>query len=301
MKTKKALKISLMIFTLFYFSSCISYLQLSKTYPPEIRLHNGIKSIQYISGYDFTKLDFDNEKRMGVYASGLDMIKDGLQKSFEINEDYLLFVNDSIVRKRALNAFPLQMSPDSVKQFCRMNSSDLLLVLDTYDIYYDKEIERYQDDDGEKRKEAHYYLVVQAGFSLYENSGSLIDRSYLKLDQYIDSRDVIALNLAIRPSFANKQNEVDRMSFDIGRGYIDKFYPYTVPETRMYYTSNDFSEVTPYMMSKDWGKAIKLLLPMADSDNKKLSKRAAHNLAVAYEGLGEMERVDYWMERAVGR
>ena len=45
-------------------------------------------------------------------------------------------------------------------------------------------------------------------------------------------------------------------------------------------------------------KAIELLLPMADSDDPKISNKAAHNLAVAYEAQGDMKKSDYWKARS---
>ena len=117
----------------------------------------------------------------------------------------------------------------------------------------------------------------------------------MKREELIESKEGTVLKIAIRPSYANRQTEVDRMSLDIGRSYINKIFPVVEDEIEIYFRNKYFADITPYMKSGDWEKAIELLLPLTNSDNRKISKRAAWNLFAAYKALGDMKKSDYWL------
>lgn len=278
-------------------TACMSSLQLTKNFPAEIIIKDNKKTIQFVNAYDYTKLDFSNEKRINIYASGLNKIKEGLRSSFESNNEYVLFISDSVVRHTSFSRSPEPLPPNQVKKYCYWNSTSMLLVLEAFDIYYDKEIVE-QEIVGETKREAQYFLVTRAFFTLYDSTGNIINRSDMLQDEFISSRDVIALDIAIRPSYENKKEEVEHMAYIIGSEFIYKFYPSIQKETRSYYVNKDFAEVTPFMIEGDWNKAIELLQPLANSSDSKLAKRAAHNLSLAYEALGDYELQEYWQKKS---
>ncbi len=279
-------------------SSCFSYLQIPVNYSPEIELKENEKSIQYISFYDPSQLDFENEKRIEVYASGAEKIKEGLKNSFQTNHDFTFLPMDSVVRGYAYAYYSDTLPPGMVRRYCSLNNSSMLLALEAFNVSYDKRSEETTNDEGKKKNVVHYILITEACLTLYDNTGRLINRSNMEEEKYIDTRDALFLDIAIRPSFANKQKEVDQMSYKIGSNYISKFYPKTVSEQRKYYTGKDFTEITPYLKSQQWEKAIELLLPMSESSDPKIAMKASHNLGVAFEGLENYERADYWYAKS---
>ncbi|MBN2612546.1 MAG: hypothetical protein JXB00_13400 [Bacteroidales bacterium] len=279
---------------LFLASSCFSYLSIPVNYSPEIDLKENENSIQYISLYDPSQLDFENEKRIGVYASGSERVKDGLQKAFKENKDFTIYFAETVVRGLANNSFPEPLDSLTVKEYCALNNTSLLLALEAFDVSYNKEVEEATNDEGKKVRTAHYYLVVRPGLSLYDSTGLLVHRSSDALEKYIDSREAIILDIAIRPSFANKQKEVDDMAFEIGNSYASKFYARTISEQRKYFTGKAFEKITPLIKSQKYEQAIDLLLPMTKSADWKTAMRACQNLGVAYEALGDYENADMW-------
>ena len=297
-KNLKAMKSRLLslLFVLFTFmnTGCLSYLQIQKTRPPEITLNDDERSLQFVNFYDYNRLDFDNEERTMVYISGVNQLIEGIKRTFGQNPDFVLFADDSLVRGKARVNFEDPLAPDSVKFFCSKNRTDMLLALEAYDIYYDKDIVVNEDEDGKKSKTADYYLVVRPGLTLYDKNGNIINSSLLYAEEYIDSRSVILLDIAIRPSYAKRKEEIDRMSFDLGTDYINKFYPTDYLESRSFYTGKNFKPIIPYMQQHNWQQAIDMLLPLAASSDPKEARRAAKNLAVAYEGKGDMESAEKW-------
>ena len=290
---KKLIKnIFVCITILFLNTGCYTYIQMPKIVPPEIMLEENEKTVQLVDFFDVSKLgDLYNEKHFSVYETGIENLKNGFEESFEKNEDYNLFVYDSVQKGHAHNRLPKTLSEDSIKLFCVINNTAILLALESFNIFFDKEIE--ESDDG---KVANYSLVVEAGLSLYDSSGHVINRSEIYLDKFIDSRNVIVLNMAFRPSYKKNQETIDKLSFKIGNNYINKFYPSEVIELKLIYLNKEFDEVIPYIKQYNWEKTIELLKPITESDNKKIAGKAAHNLSVAYEGAGDIENSTYWDE-----
>ncbi len=290
--TKTSLMIQLRYFIstsliLFIAFSCTSTLKFTKTYPREIDLKNNDSIIQYVNLYDVSLLDFNNDQRIEVYASGIKEIENGLSQDLHIKHGFELFTLDTAIKGIASSNFTEQLSTDSVKYFCSLNNTPLLLTLEAYDLSYDKRLKKVENEEGKKESKADYYLIVKAGLSLYDSTGLLIDRSEMQLEEYMGTRDVVVLGAAFRPSYGNKKDHVDRMSFNIGRCYIDKYFRTDHRESRMYYTGKDFSEITPLIETGEWEKAIALLVPLANSSNPKIAKKARHNIGVLQEALGE--------------
>jgi len=279
-------------------SSCKSHFEYARIVPPDYDNLIYDSVLQYVSLYDVTKLDFSNKKRIEVHASGIKNIKEGIFQSLPAKYNYKLFAFDSAFKGNALNDLAEPLNPDSVGYFCSFNQSPLLITLEAYDIFYNKESKSVENDEGETERKVDYYLVVKAGISLYDSSGFLIDRSEMKMEEYITTKNVVALGAAFRPSYSSKQKQVDRMSTQIGQNYIAKYFPTERIESRMFYKKKYFAEITPYIESGEWEKAIELLLPLTDTTDQKIAKRATHNLGVLYEAIGDAEKSEYWLEKS---
>jgi len=274
------------IFILIIAFSCAATLEFTKTGLREIDLKNNDSIVLYVNLFDISQLDFDNDKRVGVYASGIKKIEAGLVQSLKGKHGFELYTNGEH-KGKALHNLAEQLSPDTINFFCSFNKTPLLLALEAYDISFNKRLKTEENEEGKDQRKADYYLVVKAGLSLYDSTGLELDRTEMQLEEYIATRDVIALGAAFRPSYSNKKKEVDRMSMNIGRCYIDKYFISHSRESKMYYTGKYFKEITPYIENGEWEKAIDLLLPLANSNNPKIAKKTAHNLDVLYEALGD--------------
>jgi hypothetical protein len=278
-------------------SSCTSSLQFTRPIPREIDLVKYDSIVQYVSLYDISKLDFNNEERIGVHESGVDNIEKGIFKSFKVKHGFELYSFDSAIKGNAYTDFPEPLSSDSVKYFCSFNHTPLLLTLDAYSISYDKVYKDVENEEGKTERKADYYLVVYAGLSMYDSTGHLIDRSKMRLKEYVTTKNVIALGASFRPNY-NKKEFIDRMSFLIGQFYIDKYFSKGPVESRNYYSSKGLAEIKPYIERGEWEKAIELLLPLAHSNDSKIAQRAAYNLSLLYEAIGDKEKSSYWMEKS---
>ncbi len=277
---------------------CTAYMPISKELPPEIEVDEKENTIQLINFYDFNKLDFNNEKKIKVFITGANKMIEGLEKSFAADSHFNLYVSDSLKNGNMKCQSQALLNKDSIELFCLEKHISLLLTLDEFDISLHKEMEVEENEDGSKSRTAHYELNVVAAISLYNSSGEIINRSRLREAEHYKSRSVISGLLAVGPSLARAGDEVNSLAKSMGEGYINKFYPTTISEQRYYYTGKKFSEVTPYIKNFDWQKAIEFLLPLAKSNDTKLARKAAHNLSVVYEALGNYNEAEFWLQKS---
>ena len=162
--------------------------------------------------------------------------------------------------------------------------------------FFDIETESIEDEDG--RSTTNYVdLVVEAGFSLYRSNGDLLDRAMVTEVTHYQSRPALSRFIVIGPSMGKAGVKVNELSGRIGEGYIYNFYPGTESAMRMIYIGGPFSGVTTLMRNHWWEDAIELLMPLASSPDPKIAQKAAHNLAIAYEGMGDRDAYIFWMKK----
>jgi hypothetical protein len=288
------IKILYLLFILISSVGCISYLEITKNLPPEIKLDKKPLDIAFVNLYDYEMLDFNSDNKIEVYYSGTKKLLESLNTTFKNNDRFNFVITDTLVKGRCWDILQGRLSSDSVVYYCREGNAEYLLVLDAFRLYFDKEMEVKKEDDGTKSRTAHYSLVLKVGLSLYDSTGFLIDQSTISNSKFYQSRSVASGLLAIGPSMGGTGTETNALASELGGDYIKKFYPTSVIEMKQIYVGKKFAEITPLMKNGKWEEAKEKLLLCIDSDNYKLRRRASHNLCVAYEALGRMDLAEKW-------
>lgn len=279
------------------FTGCMSYLSIDKQLPPEIQLNQDVYSISLVNLYDYEMVDFHNPNKISVFQSGVNGFLDQLEKSFEYDARFDLRNTNELVKGRWQDHLPERpLSKDSIKLFCKEYNTELLLALEAYNIYFDKDVEVEENEDGSKTRTAYYDLVVYTGLSLYDSTGAIIDRSNLRRSDFYKSREVLSGLLAIGPALGRAGSEINTLSLDLGKEYIKKFNPSFITEQKKYYTGQDMEEVTPLMISGNYEGAAEKLLPMVNGSKYSVRRKAAYNLSVAYELMGDNDSSKKWLK-----
>ncbi len=286
----------LLILISFSVSSCFTYVLIEKSVPPEIILSKAKNSIAFINKYDYTLPDASREKEQSVIRTGVTQVIEGLKTSLTYNEQIDLYIIDTLVTGKALKNFSDTITADSVRDICRNNNSSLLLVLETFDPRFDWDTEVEEFDDGSKSRTNNFYLIITAGLSLYSSVGELIDRSMISRSELYKSRTALTGIIAFTPSLAKAEDDVRILARMVGEDYTKKFYPATESVNRKILLGKDFLEVASYCHEGNWGKALELLKPLADSPDPGIARKAAHNLSVVYEAIGDDKASEYWMK-----
>jgi hypothetical protein len=146
--------------------------------------------------------------------------------------------------------------------------------------------------------------TVKCGFRMYwPEQRSLMDEYMFSHDMTWRS-DGPALLAAIN-TVRIKNEAINNASREAGISYGQRVTPTRYRISRDYFKkgggSTDLASGARMMQLNDWDKAIADLKKATDTGNRKARGRAAHNLAVVYEILGDLETAKEWTTVAWGR
>lgn len=277
--------------------SCYTYVSYPISTPPEIETDGQHKRVAFLNRYDFSSLNMDNEKKRNVYISGARMVIKSLETSFISDDNFGFVIIDTLINGAAPENLPEVLNAGTVRNFCERTDADMLLSLESFKP--DFIIESVTEEDEEGRSTTNYVdLIVEAGLSLYDRSGEVIDRVVVSESKHYQTRPALSRFIVIGPSMGKAGEAVDELASMIGSNYLQSFYPGNLLVMKKIFIGKDFAGVTPLFRSQDYIGAIKLLTPMANSTDQKLAGKAAHNLAIAYEAMGDYDLYEYWMRKS---
>jgi hypothetical protein len=271
-------------------SACSSYLLVQKTYDPEINLGGKPYKIVLVNLFDYTSPGYIKEKQQASYNAGIKNLADGLSSSFSKDTSLSFFVGDTLkkdIMRGQLTAF---LPKDTIHAICERQKTDMLLTLDSLNIYFDWEIE-VNDDGASKEKVKNFYLYTRFYLSFYSGTGNLINRSMMEKHSLYKSRVALSALITIKPSIANAIEAIKTLSFQAGQDYVRKFYPKTVQESRTIYAGKAFKESNLFIKLRNWDKATELLEQLAKSADPNTAMKARHNLSVVKEAAA-LESID---------
>lgn len=295
---KKTITISCVLACLISLStSCYTYVSFQKSYPPEITLDQQKNSIAFINTFNYTIPDEDPKNEDDVYQAGVTEVINGLKKSFAGNDQIDFLVVDTLMQEESLYTFSDTLNAETVQNICRENNASMLLVLDYLNIGIESETE--ENEEGSFfRTTANYYLNVTTGLSLYSGSGNLINRSSVGRYELYKSRGAIAGFAIFDPSIYKAEKDIRYLAGFLGNDYLEKFYPKNTNVNRKIYSGSGLTEVVRYCRINEWDKAIELLKPLAASPDPELAGKAAYNLSVAYEAIGDDKTSEFWLQKS---
>jgi hypothetical protein len=281
-------------------TSCSTYVYFDRALPPEIVPAEKKNTIAFVNLFDYTKLTYTNENKIEVNIAGINKVIEGLGQAFSEDPDFSFQIFDTLVEGHASAGFVSDISLDSIRIICREANANLVLALEAFSTYFDQAIEVEEYDDGSKSRTAYFTLVVKAGFTLYNNAGSRVDRSMITESEMYLSRPALTGIYAIPPSLVKASGEINKLAMAAGKDYVNRFYPSSETVTRKLKTGKEFTEAVTLCKYGNWPEAIKALMPLTESTNPKISGKAAYNLSVVYEAEGNTSMSEYWLNRSYG-
>ncbi|MCF8222857.1 MAG: DUF6340 family protein [Bacteroidales bacterium] len=200
------------------------------------------------------------------------------------------------------NLLPEALDWETVESICHKYSTDALLALEAYDsdfIITGAAAGRKLID-----MQAQGIVTVNCGLRMYHpSSRSIIDEFMYKheMEWGTGGFSIVAAANAI----INKKRAVESASLEAGNLYGRRLIPEWMYVSREYFRKgkgNPYLEEGARMMEvNDWDKAIAALEKAMESNKRKVRGRAAHNLAVIYEILGDLYKAKEWATIAWGR
>ncbi|WP_276495670.1 DUF6340 family protein [Pontibacter litorisediminis] len=279
--------------------SCTSVLFVDATKPPAVAVTNEQWKVAVINRFNPALLDFNQEKKVEVFADGANHAFLGAIDAVLQEDTYDLVFTDSISYRTP--TFNGKLSPVQVQELYMQQPHHLLLSLEHFDTYFKQETVREEEEDGSVSKTAFYDLAVASTWVLYDSTGQVLDRFILAEEAPYQSRTVLSGLLAIGPSMGNAGAAVNDLAWRTGNRYWSRLSPQPVSFARPYYSSQSFFAASTAMATGNWENALALLEPLTQSSNKKEAARASYNMAVVYEAMGDIAQAKYWAKEAMSR
>jgi hypothetical protein len=266
------------------FSSCTAIIYIGKRIDPEIILNNTHHDIVFVNLFDYTSEQVVKAKEKYSYYEGVMSLADGLS-SFSNDSLYKFIVGDTLKKGIDRELLTTLLPVDSVIRICSRYKTNLLLTLDSLNLFFDWETVSNNDYYGYGSQTKNLYLNAGFYVSLYNSSGDLINRS--EVDQSLLYRSIPAYSgvLVLQPSISRVREEISSLAFQAGQDYVSKFYPHFTQESRKLFTGRTFRESNGYIFAKNWNKASELLEQLVKSPDPEISAKAQYNLDVVKEAL----------------
>jgi len=268
-------------FILFSLSSCSSYLLIQKTKDPEINPVKKPCSIVFVNIFDYTSPASPKEKYGDTQHTGVMRLAEGLSSSFSKDESFSFFFADTLKKSNTAGHLTAFLVKDTIIAICERQKTDMLLTLDSMEIFFNWETVVNEDND--LLKEKNFYLYTRFYLSFYSATGGLINRSMIEKSSLYTSRVALSAIVTFKPSVAKTTESVNTLAFEAGQDYVRKFYPTTVNESKEIYGGKAFKESNLYIKLRNWDKAIELLDELTRSPDQNIAIKARHNLSVVRE------------------
>lgn len=233
------------------------------------------------------------------------VVIDGLNHSLQNSTRYnIIRTSEKMKGSGSGSTFPEPLDWEKVEELCKKYDVDALVSLETYD-------SDFIVTHGTRVKEgkgleiyARGVATVKCGFRLYDpGSRNIIDQYHFSHQQHWESGgNAIAAAVG---TLLSKDAAINEASFQAGIVYGERITPSWVRIDRRYFRR---SKGNPYMAEgarmmevNDWDRAIDALTQAMEDSHSKTRGRAAHNLAVVHEILGNLEEAKMWASDAWGK
>lgn len=248
--------------------------------PGEFQIPEGIRTIAIVDRslstngfFNFIeKGPFSNfEKKPGWSAS---LIMDGLQAQINASGGVEARQSQVLLRRDGRGTvFGPPLEQQEVRDICRELGSDALICIEL--------VEAYQGAT---------YTEVRSGFRLYApGNAGWIDQ--YQLIRPVRNRQKVTTPEGRTYRIDSEEDAEAEACYQAGLAYGKRILPAWYPAERIYFSRSkrdkNLSEGARLMEINQWNQSIAPLMKALENGHRKTRGKAAHNLAVAYEALGQ--------------
>lgn len=202
--------------------------------------------------------------------------------------------------------FPTPLAWDSVTAICKRNQTDAVLSVEIFDSDFiiaptPARVETNNSGGLPIRIEFKVtgVVVINLGIRLYDGINQVI------LDEYQNTyrMNFDAHGASVQEAMNTLLNRVEatkQAGFDAGLAYGRRITPTYYQATRYFFNrpKKALGKGVRYSEVADWKSAIDAWMPVVDGGSRKKAGRAAFNIAVANEVLGDLEKAKEWAARS---
>lgn len=310
----KTLKYIIVASFLFVLLSGSAWVKLTLTRPSELVLPEYIKSIALI---DRTLQEETSRNKLEQVVTGevfhqddqaVLKVADGFMDACSgINRFQSVRTAERYKSDGTKTTFPTPLDWNSVSDICNKHQTDALLSIEIFDTDFllsnvPVKID-VKDDQGNASTrlefKANGVAVINFGIRLYDAANRIILDEYQSTYRLNFDAQAGTLQAAMN-QLLDKVEAINRASFDAGFNYGTRITPTYYRVTRYFFDKpkKELGAGVRYSEVADWQGAINAWLKVVDKGERKDAGRAAYNIAVAYEVLGDLEEAKKWAARS---
>lgn len=299
----------------FLSASCTSNLYIKVLKPAHINVGDHIKTLALVNRTKPQNATANVVEGIltgeGLYQdkSGVESAFNGLNEVLHNSPRYQVKqTNLFLPGSGAGNVFPAPLPWHEIEKICNAYGADALCVVETFDtdtqVLPSVRVVEEKDKDGNARKRTEFVAnlrsQVKIGFRLYDPREKSIR------DEFIFTHSLGWTGVGLSPQAAvatllDKKAATDRVSYVIGEQYAARIAPAWITVERSYYRKGgDPAMKRAYRMAyvNDWDGAAELWEQIMQANRGKTAGKAAYNLAIAHEVLGNLEEARSWCQKA---
>jgi len=176
-----------------------------------------------------------------------------------------------------------------LKNLSESSNADLFIALDSLVLSMESDGFRFRYSN-----ENEYYAYRDIAIKAYWKIFDLVQKKQLDYYLYTDtlSWDATAYNLEnVKKELKSIERSIRETSYFTAYDYGNRIFPSWQKETRQYFIdgNRDFEKAAEFVEQNKWTKAAELWDKYLKDTDREIASRAAYNMAVASEMLGELE------------
>jgi hypothetical protein len=294
--------------------SSSAWVKLTLVRPSELVIPDYIKSIALI---DRTKQEESKQNKTEQILTGEAFHPDE-QGVFQLGEGFIeacsgtkRFVTvrtaERFISNGTKNTFPAPLDWDIVTELCNKNQTDALLSIEIFDtdfILTNSPVTLESRNIGGKMVTLPVFratgvAVINLGLRLYDAANRVIIDEYQTSHRMNFNGEASTLQGAIN-AMLDKVEATKRASFEAGFTYGERITPTYYQVTRYFFDApkKKLGAGVRYSEVGDWKNAIAEWTKVVNNGKRKHAGRAAFNIAVGYEVLGDMDKAKEWAARS---
>lgn len=276
-------------------SSCTTVIQMQKTYPPERERPADSGKYVFVNFYDYRIPEYIKDKNEIVYAVAVRGYIDGLGETILMDPLESFAIGDTLKEGFTVSSMQLPEFTDTVRAICAGHGADLLIALDSINLWIDWNISLEENDEGGNMLVRDFFLYANNYMTLYSSDGEIIDRCAGEKSTFVKSKYTI-FGMIGGPTLAKARKAVRLLSHDVAKDCIGKFYPFTENYTETLYKGGPLNKINQLIIEGHPEEAVGPLKDLVNSSGQGMAKKASYNLEVVNKILENRRESEQIME-----
>ncbi len=260
-------------------SSCTTVIQMQKTYPPERERPADSGKYVFVNFYDYRIPEYIKDRNEIAYAVAVRGFIDGLGEIILMDPRESIDIGDTLKGGFNVSSMQLPEFTDTIRAMCAANGADLLIALDSINLWIDWNISLEEDDKGGNTLVRDFFLYANNYMTLYTSEGEVIDRCAGQKSAFIKSKHTI-FGMIGGPTLAKAREAVRLLSHDAAKDCIGKFYPFIENYTETLYKGGPLNKINQLIIGGHPEEAAEPLKDLVNSSDRGMAKKASYNLDV---------------------